>query len=193
MTNWWPRLPDDLITNPYDVNKRRLKAEALGKKDIGFEEGLGYRTYFKFDIAQSGAPVFLKYTVTGDAELTLSDLSATAGDIEYTVWSQPQATETAAFTTPVNVYQTNNLSTNPNPGRTSFVSIKTGGSATFTGEPNDLVELVTASGGNRESVLSFDSSDRGFPATIVYVRIARLGGANKQATGIIKQEWTDRP
>jgi hypothetical protein len=192
-TKWIPFLPDDIFTNFRFRNLRRLKVESIAPQEAAFEGGLTYRTYYKFALGGSDAPVFLKYTITGDVVLTLSDLSVTEGDAEYTVWTQAQATEGTAFTTPVNVYQTNLASTNSNVGRSSFVTVETGGSVTFTGSPNDLVEITTATGGNNASVLSPDASDRGFPATVAYVRIARLNGANKALSGIIKQEWTDRP
>jgi hypothetical protein len=173
-----------------DPDTGRIRVECGGE---AFETGLTYRFYHKFEITQSGTPVFLKYTIDGDAILTLSDLSITKGDVEYTVWAGSQATEDSAFTNDLTVYQTNSMSSNPNAGRVSYVSVQAGGSATFTGEPNDLTEVVTASGGNKESVLAPDSSDRGFPAGIAYVRIARLDDVNSQLAGILKQEWTDRP
>lgn len=173
-----------------DPNTGRIRVEHGSE---AFESGLTYRFYHKFDIGQSDDPVYLKYTISGDVVLTLSDLFVTEGDAEYTVWTQSQGTETTAFDSSLKVRQTNLMSSNTNPERVSFVSVESGGVVTLTGEPSDLVEVTTATGGNNASVLSPEASDRGFPATVAYVRIARLDGANKQLRGVLKQEWTDRP
>lgn len=161
--------------------------------DNGFAEGRAYRINYRDTIVQNGDEIVLRYDNAGDTVLTLSTLEVQQGGVTYEIYTADNVTETTPFTgSDVAIFPKNTMSTNPRLGTPSQVTISTGGTATFTGQPNATVDLRTpASGGARATVVGGDGTVRGFGVSTIYVRIAILEGVNTDTKFTLKQEWVD--
>lgn len=159
----------------------------------GFAEGRAYRVNYRDTIPQDGNEIVLRYDNGGDTVLTLSTLEVQQGGVAYEIYSSDNVTETSPFDgTPLPIFPKNTMSTNPRLGTPSQVVVSTGGTATFTGEPNATVDLRSpASAGARASVVGGDGTIRGFGASTLYVRISLLEGINTDTKFTLKQEWVD--
>ena len=191
---WWPRLPDDMVTNPYVEDQRRLKVESTiaegstiqSESDAYFDGGKSYRFDYVIRMPQGSDPLVLKFDIQSPINLTLSELNLAEGGVHYEVFAGSQVTETTPFSaTEVRVFPRNTReSSNPN------LVISSGGAITVTGEANTNLFVRTASGGgNRQNAVSSEQSKRGFPVTTAYVRMSILDGVNTDVLGTLKLEY----
>lgn len=190
MARWLTEIPPDVIDKLGQEGQRSVRVTSVGgigqSSDEAFETGNSYRINYPFNIPQGGGPIVIKYIVNEPSVLTLSTIELDQGGIEYRIFTAAQTTETSPFTSPITVYPKNlTVASNPSP-----VEIFNNGAATFTGEENTTLRIRTASGGgNRNSAVTGESTQRGFGVSTVYAEIAVLEGINTETIGVLKQEF----
>lgn len=191
---WWSRLPDDMVTNPYVEDQRRLKVESTfaegstiqSESNAYFNGGKSYRFDYVIRMPQGSDPLVLKFDVQSPINLTLSELNLAEGGLHYEVFAGAQVTET----TPFNTVEPRLYPRNAREPSDPQLVVSSGGTITVTGEANTNLFVRTASGGgNRQSAVGSEQSKRGFPVATAYVRMTILDGVNTDVLGTLKLEY----
>lgn len=186
--------PGDLLTDGGFGSSRRVRVDP---GQTGFFAGKFFRSYLEAVIPVAGPPVSLRFTSPIDFILWSQSLTLTQGALRMEVFTgavTPSGTWTA---TPAGVIGVNRMAQRPQPYYTPQATIETGG--TFTGGTAvDLmmVRCATNQGNSSSQNAGTESTERGLPAGVYYIRFSTLTGGvvpTDAAQMIYTLEWEERP
>jgi len=163
---------------------------AVDVSNTAFFEGKEYRVSLEY--AVGGTPLVLRFDAPGDFILQRQALSCDAGNIRFRAYRDVQGVESGTFGNIIPIYSVNLMAESP--AVMPQAGITSGGEFTPNeGEPSvETIRLRTSgSTAQRITVTSAVGDERGLPAGVYYLVLARMDGSDT-AAGVFDLSWEER-